>query len=103
MSTGSPLGESVTDTIRRERADPEFRREWTRLGVAEEVAQTLIRFRGDRGLTQKAAAQLLGMTEPMVSRLERGDHVPNVDTMLRVADATGTVLRVEFVTERQHV
>jgi transcriptional regulator with XRE-family HTH domain len=61
------------------------------------VAQALIRFRGERALTQKAAVRLLRMTEPMVSRLERGDHVPNVDTMLRVAEATGTVLQVEFV------
>jgi ribosome-binding protein aMBF1 (putative translation factor) len=90
----SPLGESVTESIRRECLDPEFRREWARVGVAEQVAQTLIRFRGDRGLSQGAAARLLGMTESMVSRLERGDRVPNVDTMLRVAEATGTVLRV---------
>jgi ribosome-binding protein aMBF1 (putative translation factor) len=97
VSNLSPLGESVTESIRRECVDPEFRREWARVGVAEQVAQTLIRFRGDRGLTQGAATRLLGMTESMVSRLERGDHVPNVGTMLRVAEATGTVLSVEFV------
>jgi DNA-binding XRE family transcriptional regulator len=97
----SPLGEAVTNSIRREWADPEFRREWARLAIAEELARALICFRSERGLTQNAAARLLGMSGPSFSRLERGDRVPNVDTMLRVAEATGTVLRVEFATNVQ--
>jgi ribosome-binding protein aMBF1 (putative translation factor) len=92
-----PLGESVSVTVRHERGNLQYRRASARYAVAEQVARALIRFRGDRRLSQRAAARLLEMTESMVSRLERGDHVPNVDTMLRVAEATGTVLRVEFV------
>jgi ribosome-binding protein aMBF1 (putative translation factor) len=93
----SPLGTTVTDDIRAQMADPEFRRATAEYAVAEEVARVLIRFRRDRRLTQKDAAIELGMTESMVCRLERGDHVPNVKTMLRVAEATGTVLSLRFV------
>jgi ribosome-binding protein aMBF1 (putative translation factor) len=92
----SPLGDSVTDDIRKAMRDPEYRRAREKYAVAEEVARTLIRFRVDRGLTQKEAARALHMTESMVCRLERGDHIPNVGTMLRVAEATGTVLTVAF-------
>jgi ribosome-binding protein aMBF1 (putative translation factor) len=92
----SPLGQTVADDTQARMADPEFRRAWDRYAVAEEVALTLIRFRVKRGLSQKAAAGVLGMTESMVSRLERGDHIPNVRTMLRVAEATGTRLTVRF-------
>ena len=77
-------------------ANPEYRRAAEKYAVAEQVARVLIRFRHDRRLTQKDAAIELGMTESMVCRLERGDHVPNVETMLRVAEATGTVLTVRF-------
>lgn len=92
----SPLGPTVADDARAAMADPAFRRAWEKYAVAEEVARTLIRFRLNRGLTQKDAARVLRMTESMVYRLERGDHIPNVGTMLRVAEATGTVLTVAF-------
>lgn len=95
-SVVSPLGPTVADDARAAMADPAFRRAWEKYAVAEEVARTLIRFRLERGLTQKDAARVLGMTESMVCRLERGDHIPNVATMLRVANATGTVLTVSF-------
>jgi ribosome-binding protein aMBF1 (putative translation factor) len=91
----SPLGDTVTDDAEYA-SDPAYRRARDRYAVAGAVAYALIRFRVDRGLTQKGAAQALGMTESMVCRLERGDHIPNVDTMLRVAEATGTVLRIAF-------
>ena len=98
MEPISPLGSSVMDDHDADMANPAYRRAWDKWAVAEEVALTLIRFRRDRGLTQKSAARVLGMTESMISRLERGDHVPNVRTMLRVADATGTRLTVRFET-----
>jgi ribosome-binding protein aMBF1 (putative translation factor) len=96
----SPLGSSVADDVHANMTDPEYRRAYAKFAVAEEVARALILFRRDRGLTQKDAAVALGMTESMVCRLERGDHVPNVDTMLRVAEATGTVLKIRFVRQK---
>lgn len=92
----SPLGDSVSDDIRASMQDPAYRRAWAKYAVAEELARTLIRFRIDRGLTQKEAARVLHMTESMVCRLERANHNPSVATMLRVAEATGTVLTVAF-------
>jgi transcriptional regulator with XRE-family HTH domain len=81
-------------------ADPEYRRVAAKYAVAEEVARVLIRFRNDRRLTQKEAAIDFGMTEKTVCRLERVDRVPSVSTMLRVAEATGTIFTVRFARKK---
>ena len=42
------------------------------------------------------------MTESMISRLERGDHVPSLKTLCRIADAFGRRLEIVFH-EHEHV
>jgi transcriptional regulator with XRE-family HTH domain len=42
------------------------------------------------------------MTESMISRLERGDHVPSLKTLCRIADAFGRHLEIVFH-EHEHV
>jgi hypothetical protein len=41
------------------------------------------------------------MTESMISRLERGDHVPSLRTLCRIADAFGRRLEISFP-EHEH-
>jgi len=36
------------------------------------------------------------MTESMISRLERGDHVPSLGTLCRIAEAFGRRLEIVF-------
>lgn len=72
--------------------DPDFRREWERTAVARAVAVKVIAYRAEHGLSQRALAQELGMTQPQVARLEAGEHNPTIDTLARLAEA----LDVEF-------
>lgn len=72
--------------------DPDFRREWERTALARAVALQVLVYRTDQGLSQRALAQKLGMTQPQVARLELGEHNPTIDTLARLAQA----LDVEF-------
>jgi len=63
--------------------------------LAAQCARRLSELRADTGETQKQLALRLGMTESMISRLERGDHVPSLATLCRIATAFGR--RVEIV------
>jgi len=72
--------------------DPDFRREWERTAVARAVAVKVIAYRAEHGLSQRALAQKLGMTQPQVARLEAGEHNPTIDTLARLAQT----LDVEF-------
>ena len=64
--------------------------------LAAHCAKQLIELRAKHGETQKALAARLGMTESMVSRLERGDHVPSLRTLCRIADAFGGKIEIHF-------
>jgi transcriptional regulator with XRE-family HTH domain len=70
--------------------------------VAVECARQLFALRAAVGETQRQLALRLGMTESMVSRLERGDHVPSLKTLCRIAEAYGRRLEIVFH-EHQHV
>ncbi len=69
--------------------DPEFRAEWERLAPARAVANRLIAYRADHGLTQTGLARLLGMSQPAVFRLELGEHLPTLPTLLKLSEVLG--------------
>jgi transcriptional regulator with XRE-family HTH domain len=71
--------------------------------IACQCAQKLLALRGEAGETQRQVAQRLQMTESMISRLERGDHVPSLKTLCRIAEAYGRRLEIVFHEhEHQH-
>ncbi len=70
--------------------------------LAAQCARKLLELRADTGETQKRLAARLSMTESMISRLERGDHVPSLKTLCRIADAFGRRLEIVFH-EHEHV
>ena len=72
--------------------DPAFRREWDRTAVARAVALKVLTYRTERGLSQRALAKKLSMTQPQLARLEAGEHNPTIDTLARLAQT----LDVEF-------
>jgi DNA-binding XRE family transcriptional regulator len=70
--------------------------------IAAKCAAKLLELRTHTGTTQKQLATRLRMTESMISRLERGDHVPSLKTLCRIADAFGRHLEIVFH-EHEHV
>ena len=70
--------------------------------LAAQCARKLLELRTHTGETQKSLATRLLMTESMISRLERGDHVPSLKTLCRIADAFGRHLEIVFH-EHEHL
>lgn len=77
------------------RDDPEFRAEWERTALARAVSVTLVGWRSERDLTQRELADLLGMKQPQVARLERGDVNPGMDTLMRLAAGLGIEFTID--------
>lgn len=65
--------------------DAAFRKEWQRSAPARVLALLLLRYRTKHELTQAALAKQLGFTQPQLARMEAGEVVPELDTLLRVA------------------
>jgi len=64
--------------------------------MAADCARRLLELRSATGETQKQLAKRLSMTDSMISRLERGDHVPSLETLCRIANAFGRRLEIIF-------
>jgi ribosome-binding protein aMBF1 (putative translation factor) len=76
--------------------DPEFVREYEALEEEFALAHALIGARAQAGLTQEALAQRMGTTQSAIARMEGGKGRPSTSTLVKVAKATGTKLRVSF-------
>lgn len=74
-------------------ADPSFRAEWQRLAPAREFSATLLRYRAEHKLSQRALAKKLGVSQPRVVKLESGEHNPEIDTIINAVRR----LEIEFV------
>lgn len=83
------------DVLTKQRRDPAFREEWDRATLARAVARRVIAYRAEKKLTQRELAQKLHISQPWVARLERGEHNPDLDTLMRLSIS----LRLEFVLE----
>lgn len=51
-------------------------------------------FRTQRGLTQEALAEKVGVSRQAVAKWEKGDTTPDIDSCIRLADAFGVPLEV---------
>ena len=74
-------------------ADPSFKAEWQRLAPAREFASTLLRYRAEHGLSQRALAERLGVSQPRIVKLESAEHNPEIDTIINAVRRLG----IEFV------
>lgn len=57
--------------------------------VAADFGAKLRAAREKAGLTQEALADLCGLHRTVISPLERGEHMPRLDTLLRLSGALG--------------
>lgn len=82
-------GDLVTfrELLARELEDPEFRAEWERLAAARAVAETVSANRERKGMTQTALARAIGVRQPVIARIESGEHVPTIETLIKIASA----------------
>ena len=96
-----PIGIDVRDLLARELEDPVFRAEWERTAPARAMANRLIAYRVEHDLSQTALARKLGMSQPAVSRLEIGEHVPTLPTLIRIVKTLGIEILID-IKPREH-
>lgn len=97
MKKASPIGSTAREaSARRAARSPEYRDELRRLEQYEEVARSIIHLRMKHEMTQEVLACRIGTTKSAISRLESGQHRPNVETLGRIAQAFGYELKISF-------
>ncbi len=83
-------------------ADPKFRQKVEEALNAMRLEQDLIALRKRRGLSQRQAARLMGVSQPAVAKIE-SPRVKNaqVKTLVQYALALGATLKVEVSPSRR--
>jgi ribosome-binding protein aMBF1 (putative translation factor) len=99
----SPLGSEHAAEVAARTTDSDYRAARLRFAVAEKVARLMIGFRQRHNLTQARLAAALGMKESAVSRLESGEHVPNFETLGRIAEGCNVDVVLDFAHRRSGV
>ena len=66
---------------------PDIRRQYEALKPKYEIIQAIIARRNELSISQRELARLVGMHQPAICRLERGDHNIMIGTLFKVADA----------------
>jgi DNA-binding XRE family transcriptional regulator len=103
--TARPRGLSFDAFLAKNLKDSEFRHHFEQRRLIHEVALAVREMREEAGLTQARLANLIGVKQPMIARVERGSdqRTPSWDVLRRVGRALGKQLVVGFVTSKRAV
>ena len=62
--------------------------------LEEDLIRTLISVREQRGLSQAQLADMCNMKQPVIARMEKAVHSPQVDSLLRILVPLGYTLKI---------
>lgn len=74
--------------------DLEFKEAFREASVELDVIAQIIKTRKAKGLTQKDIADKSGLTQQMVSRIEKREYPPNYKNLVKIADALDAKLEL---------
>ena len=77
--------------------DKAFREAYDALEDEFALAGALIEVRAKAGLSQSELAERMHTTQPFIARMEGGGQLPSMATLMKLAAATGTKLRIAFL------
>ena len=86
----------VSDLHKKWSSNPEYKAAYEALGLEFELARSVIEARSRAGLTQEELARRMGTTQSAIARLESGRVRPSTKTLEKLAQATGTHLKVSL-------
>ena len=62
--------------------------------VGAEILEVFIEARKKKLITQKQLEELCGIKQPMIARIENGDTIPRVDTLIKLLYPLGYTLKI---------
>ncbi len=84
---------SFKDWQAEQKKDPGFVAALNELEPGYQIARLRIR----RGLTQAQLAEMVGVQEATIARLESGSHIPSLSLLRRIAEALGARIEIQFL------
>lgn len=90
MKKNSAIGSSWDD-VRKELFTPEEIAE-SDLRVA--IMSEIIKARQEKGISQRKLEELSGVRQPVIARMEKGESIPKIDTVIKLLAPLGKKLAI---------
>ena len=91
------MGKNFRETLNERLQDPAFQAEWNATEPEYQLIRAMLNARREKALTQKQLAELTGVPQADISRIENGNANPSLKTLQRLAEGLGMTLKLEFV------
>ncbi|SRR6266540_711762 len=90
--------------LARQMKDPEFRYHYEQRKLVHEVAVAVRAMRKQAGMTQAQLAGIVGVTQPMIAKIEKGieQRAPHWEMLGKVCVALGKQMRLSFRDLEEH-
>ena len=85
------------DYLAEQLKDPEFKAGYDALEPEFSLIKALMDARLEKGLTQKELAEMTGISQGDISRIERGTANPSIKTIQRLATSLDKKVQILFV------
>ena len=77
--------------------NPEFKKEWDENELEYQLMMMILKARNEQNLTQSELAERTGIRQSNISRIEKGQALPPISTLCKIAHGLGKRLQIKFV------
>ena len=77
--------------------DPDFKKELDEKRSLYQLMMMVLRARNEEQLTQSELAERTGLRQSNISRIEKGQSMPSIATLAKIAQGLGKRLEIRFV------
>jgi DNA-binding XRE family transcriptional regulator len=85
---------NASEVISQKRADQEFDASYAAIAQEYELIRQVVETRKKKGITQKRLAEMVGVSQQVISRLEREKHMPKLSNFIRILEALDLKVRL---------
>lgn len=77
--------------------NPKFKKEWDENELEYQLMVMILKARNEQNLTQSELAERTGICQSNISRIEKGQALPSISTLCKIARGLGKRLQIKFV------
>ena len=88
--------------LKEQMNNPEDAQEYNVVQPEMDAIRSMIKARKSQNLTQKQLAELVGIDQGDISKLENGLRNPTIQLLKRIADSMNMTLKIEFIPKPQN-
>ena len=74
-----------------------FKNEWDQGELEYQLMMMILKARNEQHLTQSELAERTGIRQSNISRIEKGQSIPSISTLNKIAHGLGKQLEIRFV------